>query len=146
MEGQPSGGLGGQGQTLHQCLCFCITQCQINAMPLCAVPIHSPFFWSAVPAWARFREVTDVTRWRYCALRLRCSRRPPFFLGAIHRCEIREPEQLRCRYREMVQFDQGLRPVGTARGKNGVARVLQMTQGALATTRPEIAAELNTKR
>ena len=52
-------GAGGQGQTLHQCLCFCITQCQINAMPLCAVPIHSPFFWSAVPAWARFREVTQ---------------------------------------------------------------------------------------
>jgi hypothetical protein len=60
-EGQASGA-GGQGQTLHQCLCFCITKCQINASPLCAVPIHSRFFWSAVPAWARFREMTQAER------------------------------------------------------------------------------------
>src|ERR1700746_333989 len=61
MEGQPLGA-GGQGQTLHQCLCFCIAKCQINASPLCAVPIHSRFFWSAVPAWARFREMTQAER------------------------------------------------------------------------------------
>jgi hypothetical protein len=60
--GSAIGGAGGQGQTLHQCLCFCIAKCQINASPLCAVPIHSRFFWSAVPAWARFREMTQAER------------------------------------------------------------------------------------
>src|SRR2546423_822107 len=52
----------GAGPDPPQCVCFCITKCQINASPLCAVPIHSRFFWSAVPAWARFREMTQAER------------------------------------------------------------------------------------
>ena len=52
----------GAGPDPPSVLMFCIAKCQINASPLCAVPIHSRFFWSAVPAWARFREMRQAER------------------------------------------------------------------------------------
>ena len=54
----PIGGWGA-GQDPPSMLMFLHYVVSNNAAPLCAVPIHSPFFWSAVPTWARFREVTQ---------------------------------------------------------------------------------------
>ena len=58
MEVRPIGGWGA-GQDPPSMLMFLHYVVSNNAAPLCAVPIHSPCFWSAVPAWARFREVTQ---------------------------------------------------------------------------------------
>src|SRR5580704_14883541 len=33
-----------------------------NVAPLCAVPIHSPFFWSAVPAWGQVPRSDPTSR------------------------------------------------------------------------------------
>jgi hypothetical protein len=59
MEVRPHRGAGGAGQDPPSMLMFLHYVVSNSAAPLCAVPIHSPFFWSAVPTWARFREVTQ---------------------------------------------------------------------------------------